>query len=68
MPAAPRARSPVQREGDRHDDPRGDLWGLTTMTGLSTSQLISLVVAAGSIVFMIMRLRRVPAAAAVSSE
>src|SRR6478672_11318704 len=43
------------------DDPRGDLFGLTTMTGLSTSQLISLLVAAGSIVFMMMRLRRVPA-------
>lgn len=39
------------------DDPRGDLFGLTTLTGLSTSQLISLVVAAGAIVFMILRLR-----------
>ncbi|MBA3351034.1 MAG: prolipoprotein diacylglyceryl transferase [Blastocatellia bacterium] len=39
------------------DDPRGDLFGLTTMTGLSTSQLVSLVVAAASIVFMVMRLR-----------
>lgn len=41
------------------DDPRGDLFGLTTMTGLSTSQIISLVVAAGAIVFMVMRLRAV---------
>ncbi len=41
------------------DDPRGDLFGLTTMTGLSTSQMISLVVALGAIVFMIMRLRAV---------
>ncbi len=41
------------------DDPRGDLWGLTTMTGLSTSQIISLLVAAGSIIFMVIRLRRV---------
>ena len=40
------------------DDPRGDLWGLTTMTGLSTSQLISLLVAVGAIVFMIVRLKR----------
>jgi phosphatidylglycerol:prolipoprotein diacylglycerol transferase len=48
------------------DDPRGDLWGLTTMTGLSTSQLISLLGAAGSIIFMIMRLRRVPDAVAQS--
>src|SRR4030095_10791363 len=39
------------------DDPRGDLFGLTTMTGLSTSQMVSLLVAAASIVFMIMRLR-----------
>ena len=39
------------------DDPRGDMFGLTTMTGLSTSQLVSLVVAAFTIVFMVMRLR-----------
>lgn len=43
------------------DDPRGDLFGLTTATGLSTSQLVSLVVAAASIVFMIWRLRSVQA-------
>ena len=41
------------------DDPRGDLFGLTTMTGLSTSQLVSLLVAGASIVFMIVRLRSV---------
>lgn len=41
------------------DDPRGDLFGLTTATGLSTSQLVSLVVAAASIIFMIMRLRSI---------
>jgi phosphatidylglycerol:prolipoprotein diacylglycerol transferase len=39
------------------DDPRGDLFGLTTLSGLSTSQIISLVVAVGAIVFMIYRLR-----------
>lgn len=39
------------------DDPRGDLWGLTTMTGLSTSQLVSIVVAIVAIVLMIVRLR-----------
>jgi phosphatidylglycerol---prolipoprotein diacylglyceryl transferase len=38
------------------DDPRGDLFGLTSATGLSTSQLVSLVVAVASIVFMAMRL------------
>jgi phosphatidylglycerol:prolipoprotein diacylglycerol transferase len=41
------------------DDPRGDLFGLTTLTGLSTSQLVSLMVAAVSVVFMVMRLRTV---------
>ncbi len=40
------------------DDPRGDLFGLTTATGLSTSQLVSLVVATVSIMFMIWRLRQ----------
>ncbi len=44
------------------DDPRGDLFGLTTMTGLSTSQLVSLFVAAASIVFMIWRLTSVNSA------
>ena len=41
------------------DDPRGDLFGFTTATGLSTSQGVSLIVAVASIVFMIMRLNRV---------
>ncbi len=41
------------------DDPRGDLFGLTTMTGLSTSQIISLFVALGAVVFMVLRLRSV---------
>jgi phosphatidylglycerol:prolipoprotein diacylglycerol transferase len=40
------------------DDPRGDLFGLTSATGLSTSQLVSLVVAAFAVVFMVMRLRK----------
>jgi phosphatidylglycerol:prolipoprotein diacylglycerol transferase len=39
------------------DDPRGDLFGLTGLTGLSTSQIISLIVAAGAVAFMIYRLR-----------
>ena len=41
------------------DDPRGDLLGFTTLTGLSTSQGVSLIVAAASIVFMIVRLRTI---------
>ena len=40
------------------DDPRGNLFGLTSLTGLSTSQIISLVVAASCVLFMIWRLRK----------
>ena len=40
------------------DDPRGDLFGLTTATGLSTSQILSLIVAFGAVIFLILRLRR----------
>lgn len=39
-------------------DPRGDLFGLTSLLGLSTSQILSLVVAAGAVIFMIWRLKR----------
>lgn len=39
-------------------DPRGDLLGLTTLTGLSTSQMISLLVASGAIIFLIIRSRK----------
>jgi phosphatidylglycerol:prolipoprotein diacylglycerol transferase len=41
------------------DDPRGDIAGLTTLTGLSTSQLISLLVIIGGLVFLFLRSRRV---------
>jgi phosphatidylglycerol:prolipoprotein diacylglycerol transferase len=44
------------------DDPRGDLLGITTLTGLSTSQIISLLVAVGAVVFMILRLRKAKSA------
>jgi phosphatidylglycerol:prolipoprotein diacylglycerol transferase len=40
------------------DDPRGDLFGLTTVTGLSTSQLISLIVGTGALVLLVMRWRK----------
>ena len=40
------------------DDPRGDILGLTTLTGLSTSQLISLVVAAAALVVLVIRWRK----------
>jgi len=43
------------------DDPRGDLFGLTTLTGLSTSQLISLIVGGGALVLLILRWRRAAA-------
>lgn len=40
------------------DDPRGDLFGLTTLTGFSTSQLISLFIAASAVIFLILRFRK----------
>ena len=40
------------------DDPRGDLWGLTSATGLSTSQLVSLTTAVISIIFLVFRYRQ----------
>jgi len=39
------------------NDPRGNFFGLNDLTGLSTSQIISLIVAAGAIAFMFYRLR-----------
>jgi phosphatidylglycerol:prolipoprotein diacylglycerol transferase len=41
------------------DDPRGDILGLTTLTGLSTSQMLSLIVGIVGLVFLILRWRRV---------
>jgi len=38
-------------------DPRGDILGLTTLTGLSTSQIISVVVGVGALVLLIVRWR-----------
>ncbi len=40
------------------DDPRGDLFGLTTLTGLSTSQIISIVVGTGALILLIVRWRK----------
>jgi len=40
------------------DDPRGDLFGLTTLTHLSTSQLISLIVGAGALMLLVLRWRK----------
>jgi phosphatidylglycerol---prolipoprotein diacylglyceryl transferase len=39
------------------DDPRGDILGLTTLTGLSTSQMISLVIGITALVLLIFRNR-----------
>ena len=39
------------------DDPRGDILGLTTATGLSTSQIISLIVGAAALILLILRWR-----------
>src|ERR1044071_4641392 len=41
------------------DDPRGDILGLTTLTGLSTSQMLSIIVGIVGLVFLIRRWRRV---------
>src|SRR6266516_3330418 len=44
------------------DDPRGDIFGLTTLTGLSTSQMIGLIVGIGALIIFVMRRRRATAA------
>jgi phosphatidylglycerol:prolipoprotein diacylglycerol transferase len=40
------------------DDPRGDLFGLTTLTGFSTSQIISVIVGIAALILLIMRWRK----------
>jgi phosphatidylglycerol---prolipoprotein diacylglyceryl transferase len=40
------------------DDPRGDIFGLTTLTGLSTSQMISLVIGITALILLIARNRK----------
>jgi phosphatidylglycerol:prolipoprotein diacylglycerol transferase len=40
------------------DDPRGNILGLTTLTGLSTSQMISILIAALSLVVFVIRRRK----------
>jgi phosphatidylglycerol---prolipoprotein diacylglyceryl transferase len=40
------------------DDPRGDILGLTTLTGLSTSQMISLVIGVIALILLIARNRK----------
>jgi phosphatidylglycerol:prolipoprotein diacylglycerol transferase len=39
------------------DDPRGDILGLTTLTGLSTSQMISIVIGVSALIALIVRRR-----------
>jgi len=39
-------------------DPRGDILGLTSLTGLSTSQLIGIVVGVGALILFLIRWRR----------
>ena len=48
------------------DDPRGDILGLTTLTGLSTSQLIGIVVGVAALITLIVRWRRANAAESIS--
>jgi phosphatidylglycerol---prolipoprotein diacylglyceryl transferase len=40
------------------DDPRGDVLGLTTLTGLSTSQMISIIIGISALTLLIVRWRR----------
>lgn len=46
------------------DDPRGDILGLTTLTGLSTSQMIGIVVGIGALILLVVRWRRASAVVA----
>src|SRR5947209_3772320 len=50
------------------DDPRGDIAGLTTLTGLSTSQLVSIIVVIAGIVFLFLRRRRANRERAASGD
>jgi phosphatidylglycerol:prolipoprotein diacylglycerol transferase len=50
------------------DDPRGDILGLTSLTHLSTSQLISLLVGIASLVVLVIRWRRASGGAAMPEE
>jgi phosphatidylglycerol:prolipoprotein diacylglycerol transferase len=45
------------------DDPRGDILGLTSMTGLSTSQIISLIVGTAALILLVIRWRKTGALA-----
>ncbi len=45
------------------DDPRGDIFGVTTLTGLSTSQIISLIVGITAAVLLFIKWRRTNATA-----
>ena len=40
------------------NDPRGDVLGLTTLTGLSTSQLLSILIGCAALVLLVVRWRR----------
>jgi len=50
------------------DDPRGDIFGLTTLTGLSTSQMIGIVVGLGALITLAVRWRRANAAEAMAES
>ncbi|HEY7785267.1 MAG TPA: prolipoprotein diacylglyceryl transferase [Pyrinomonadaceae bacterium] len=40
------------------DDPRGDVFGLTTLTGLSTSQIVSVIVGISAVILLFSKWRR----------
>ncbi len=43
------------------DDPRGDILGLTTLTGLSTSQIISIIIGVSAMLLLVNRWRKINA-------
>ena len=50
------------------DDPRGDILGLTTLTGLSTSQMLSIVVGISALIVLIIRWREAGSSSADSTD
>jgi phosphatidylglycerol:prolipoprotein diacylglycerol transferase len=50
------------------DDPRGDIFGLTTLTGLSTSQMIGIVVGVGALITFVIRWRRANASGSIGKR
>lgn len=50
------------------DDPRGDILGLTTLTGLSTSQIISIIIGVSALVLLFKRRRKLSGSSKTARE